>query len=448
MPQALMVGFSKNILTRLEGHVSPGSVVVLEEPDVFAKKNLGPVAAGFTSVAEVVLGAYQQSDEFLDVAIHAHERWRFEAVFPGIEYGVVAAATVAEALGLPGATRAAASVLCDKLRLREVSSAGGVRNPTCQEITGPADLESFASGRSVVIKPANRQASLGVQFLDAGADLSAAWNEMVSADEPQHVPDRRLSWRYLAEERLAGEEYSVEALVDEGQIVFQNVTKKTTVPGPYPVELAHVVPARLDDVWAEMFRTEMRKLLRAVRFGTGMVHAEWIVDDLGPALIECAGRAPGDSICDLIDLAYGSQVSVSLISLLAGRRPLEIPRQPRSGAAIRFLSPTPGQVVSIDGVPEASRLAGVEKVHVAVTAGDTVNSWRSSWDRNGFVIATAAGPEEAAMRAQEAARRIRVVTTTAPVAESPGPRSVRPSLNEREQLNRRARVLTRENRPR
>jgi len=67
--------------------------------------------------------------------------------------------------GLPGAGYGAATVLRDKEVLRKVSAAAGIANPESVPVSGPAEVAALMArwGRPVVLKPANRQASLGTQ---------------------------------------------------------------------------------------------------------------------------------------------------------------------------------------------------------------------------------------------------------------------------------------------
>ena len=62
-------------------------------------------------------------------------------------------------------------------------------------------------------READRQASLGVRFLDHVEEVDAAWQSLVTLDEPRQLPDRALTWRYMVERRMFGQEFSVEALV-------------------------------------------------------------------------------------------------------------------------------------------------------------------------------------------------------------------------------------------
>lgn len=404
-----MVGFSKAFLSRLEGLVPPGSVVVLEEPDIIAKRGLAAVASELRCVAELVSVRYHQSDGFEGPGAAAAARHRVAAIVPGLEYAVQAAATLAELLGLPGATPSAAATLRDKLRLRAVTSRAGVLNPEWQEVSCPDDVRAFAAGGPVVIKPADRQASLGVHLLDDPTLLHSAWNDMVNAQEATQVPDRPLRRRYLAERRLLGPEFSVEALVQDGRVVFDNVTGKTLLPGRYPVEVQHVVPAPVPEPVAAGLTAALRSLVAAVGFRTGVLHSEWIQTDLGPALVECAGRPPGDGIVDLVDLAYGTQMFPSVLELLAGREP-DLPRRPRGAAAIRFLTAGPGEVAGVSGVDVARKLPGVREVAVGVTPGQLLGECRSSWDRCGHVVVTAGTATGAADLAEQVAATIRIET--------------------------------------
>ncbi|MET9114448.1 ATP-grasp domain-containing protein [Streptomyces longwoodensis] len=409
--QVVFVGYNAAYLRAIDGSVPSGSVVVIEEPDIIRKRELHDAADRFDCLDRIVPASYQQSAGALDLAAELTATRPVAAVVPGLEYAVPATAALAEKLGLPGATEAAAQALRDKVRLREVSGAGGVRNPRWREVHGPAHILEFADGGPVVVKPANRQASVGVQLLDSVDEATAAeaWERTSSAAEYEQVPDRELTWRFLAEERLRGPEFSVEALVREGEVVFENVTAKTVVPGPYPVEQGHLLPAPLDPATQEAFGTAIRKLVAATGFGTGILHAEWILTDEGPTLVECAGRCPGDYLVDLIDLAYGTRVRLTLIDLLAGR-PVTLPRSAERTSAIRFLAAEPGTVTGITGLDEAQRLPGVHVAEVDVEAGQEVRPWASSWDRAGHVIATGPDADTTRRRVLDADAAIRIAT--------------------------------------
>jgi biotin carboxylase len=405
----LLVGFSKGMLGHIEGWARPGSVVVVEEPDVFRKKQADQLWRKYSCIDEVVLAPYNQSRAFVEPILAQHARSAFTCVVPGVEYAVSAAAEAAEVLDLPGATPDAACTLRDKIRLRETTTRAGLAAPEWREVTTPDQVRAFVRGGPTVLKPANRQASLGVRFLDRAEEVDAAWQSLVTVDEPRQLPDRALAWRYMVERRMFGQEFSVEALVRAGEVVFENITRKSVVAGDSPVEVGHLLPAPVGARLAQSFCTAMRALTHAIGFHTGILHAEWIAGRDGVKLVECAGRIPGDNIIELIDLAYEMRLCRTLVGLMDGQR-VELPSTAARAAAIRFLSCPPGLVTAIHGVEDAAQTPGVIEVKVAVGPGDRVRPWRSSWDRVGHVMVSADAPERADALACALAAAIRIDT--------------------------------------
>lgn len=385
----LLIGYNDGVLNALDGLWPHRSVSVVEEPDLWHGKQLAAKAARHPVFAEVRFGRYQQDEQFLDVVAATPG---ITGVAAGLEYAVEAAALAAETLGLPGAGAKAAAVLRDKLLLRQTTTAAGMPGPQFREVRSAAEVARFAADRHCVLKPAGRQASLGVVMIELGADIERAWQECTGADEGHQVANRPMRWRYLVEERLHGPEFSTECLVDAGRLRFLNVTAKRTAPGPYPVELGHVVPGDRADRW----RPAVDHLVQAVGFGTGILHAEWVLTTDGPVLIECAGRPPGDRIMDLIDLAYQVNLTDLWLRLLTGA-PVNPPAAPVGGAAVRFLTAEPGTITRIDGVDLARQRPGVCHVDVTRRPGDRIGDLKSSWDRVGSVIAVG----EKAARAEE-----------------------------------------------
>ncbi|MBI1758462.1 MAG: ATP-grasp domain-containing protein [Actinobacteria bacterium] len=420
----VMVGYSAQLMAEVDRLLPAASVLIVEEPHVIKARDVHRAAAAHPCVAGVLAAATQDEARAYALAGSVPRLPGVRAVVPTLEYGVVAAAALANAWGLPGGGVEAARVLRNKLELRRAAARRGIAQPEFAEATGPADVDALRArfdGRCV-LKPTNRQASLGVVLLGPGDDTEAAWRHTVAADEPRlrvHYADAA---QYLVEERLHGPEVSVEALFHDGVIGFLNVTAKQVLPGRYPVELGHTVPAPADEPGGAArgaLSVAMAELADAIGFSTGVLHAEWVLTGDRPHLIECAGRLPGDHIPALIDLAYGGDgLMADLFALLAGGGPRPA-RVARRGAAIRFL-PTPepdvpeAVVRSVTGTGEAERLDGVQEVVVTLVEGAPVNGVTNSWQRGGHVVAVGPTPSEAARTAERAA---------ALVAITVGPRS-------------------------
>jgi biotin carboxylase len=401
----VVVGHNARLLSALD-RAGRHRVVVVEEPDLVASKGGAAALADARCVVDVIECPYQQSDALLELRIA-----RPAAVVPGQEYAVTAAAALADRWRLPGAGPAAA-LLRDKLLLREATGRAGMSAPAWREVHSASDVATFIRRHgAAVLKPANRQASVGVHLLCPGDDVPAAWRACTDAEEPAALAHRPMCRRYMVEERLRGDEVSVEALVRAGTVLFLNATGKHVLPGARPVERGHDVPAPLPEQAPAALADSTRQLVRATGFQTGMLHAEFKLrrgrhGHAIPTLIECAGRSPGDRILTLIQHAYGFDPYVALVDLLAGS-PVRLPGGPARAAAIRFLAGPTGRLARLDGLRAARELPGVLAAAALAEAGRCVPEVTSSWDRLAFAIAGGEDPLEAALRAERALATLR-----------------------------------------
>jgi biotin carboxylase len=402
----IVVGCGLGLLGELDKMLPAGSVTVVEEPDLLDTDDLRAKAAKRACVAEIVNGPAQRHDGGSPLPPSALAG--AVAVIPSWEYSVVAAAACAEAAGVPGAGVGAARVLRDKVLLRESAAAAGLRQPLWTEPSGVDDLRAFARahGDACVLKPADRQASVGVRLIGPGDDLDAAWRSTLAADDAK---TRSVNWtpgRFLVEQRLFGAEISAEVLVADGQVIWTNVTAKAVWTGPHPVEAGHLLPAPLDEATRSRVVAANQALVDAVGFGTGALHSEWIlIDGTEPYLVECAGRLPGDAIVPLIDMSYGGSMVGDFVRVLRGERP-ERPVRAERGAAVRFVRAPEGVVRAVYGVREAGEIEGVFLAAATVAEGATVGPLASSWDRAGHVIAVGEDGPDAAGTAERAAALI------------------------------------------
>jgi biotin carboxylase len=407
----VVVGYSADLLTDLDSLVPPGSVTLVEEADVIAGRQVRERAGTVRCLGEVLAAPMQDEANAGRLVSLVSRPAGVLAVIPANDYGVIAAATLAEAWTLPGAGVAAARVFRDKALLRQVAGVAGIPQPAWREVRDPGQLDAFraAGDGTCVLKPTNRQASVGVQILGPDVDADGAWALTAGASEGTFRPGNASNAGYLAERVLRGPEMSAEVLVADHRIVFFNATAKNVLPGRHPVEMGHTVPALEDAGVGSLLEAGMQALVDATDFSAGVLHGEWILIEGVPHLVECAARLPGDYIVELISMAYDWSLLKGFLAVLSGEK-IDDVRTPVRGAAIRYLSAPPGRVAEVRGAQEAARLDGVRDVLVRVIAGDTVEPITSSWQRPGHVIATGKDASRAASAAEAALARITLET--------------------------------------
>ncbi|HEX8081791.1 MAG TPA: ATP-grasp domain-containing protein [Jatrophihabitans sp.] len=417
--QYVLVGYSGDLLTYLDLFLPADSVLVVEEPEVIRNRGAQERVADFRCVVGILAAPAQDEDSAeklpSEVSMPPHVR----AVVPAHDYAVVAAASLAQAWGRPGAGIDAARVFRDKSLLRETAGKAGIAQPEWLLACSAAEVADFRAkaGGRCVIKPTNRQSSEGVQLLGPDDDVAAAWDYALAGGGRGTVmrAEHFTHARCLVERMLDGPEMSAELLLQDGQVRFFNATLKRVLPGRHPVEMGHVVPGPDAGGVSDRLKESMCALAEAAGFSSGLMHGEWIIEDGVPQLVECAGRLPGDHIHKLIELAYDWDLLRNWFAVLQGDPPVAL-SAPVRGSAIRFLSAPPGRVHAIHGVDQARTLRGVHSVAVQVAAGDTVEAVRSSWERLGYVIATGADGAAAERVSADAQQLVTIETLLPPEA--------------------------------
>lgn len=404
-----LVGYAAAWLHESAKFMPARSLVIIEEPDVVRKRSVHAATADSALVHSVIECEYHL-DGSADRFFHEHRDLRLSAVIPVVDYAVPFAARLAERHGLPGAGYGAARALRDKRLTRMVTAAAGIPNPASVEVHGPDEVKAFMSdiGGPIVLKPANRQASIGTKIVSDLAEVDQAWIDCAQQDEGVFVPDRPMPSHMLAERFVNGTEYSVEMMISGGRPVFGAATRKFLFPGPRPVEQGHLHPADGDAELNRRLVADTARVLAAVGMDTGFAHCEWMVEDGTPYLVECAGRMAGGGIIELVQLAWDYHIVSQFVRVMQGVAvTVPPPERPSGFAACWFAGAQPGRVSDVTGVADARAMPGVNTV-IAPDAGEEIGDLRSCWDRPILVTARALTADGALAVAREAAERIGV----------------------------------------
>jgi len=407
----ILVGYSRAWLGAVARFQPDRSVIFVDEPEVVRKRAVRAQTGDSPTLRELIEWEYQL-DGMADSFVNRYPDLRPVAAVPVVEYSVPFAARLAERYRVPGAGYGAARLLRDKRLLRIATAAAGIANPRSVSVSGPDEVRAFMAelGRPIVLKPANRQASIGTKIVHEEAEVDRAWAECADQDEGVFFPDRPSPVRMLAERFVPGAEFSVEMMVRGGRPVFGAATRKFLFDGPRPIERGHLHPADIEAGLRARLLADTVRVLAAVGMDTGFVHCEWIVEDGVPHLVECAGRLPGDWIMDLVEAAWRYDVFGQYWALMRGEPLAEAPLAAPGYAAVWMAHAAAGEVESVDGVDEAKAVAGVRTCMVTVEPGERVNELRSSWDRVAVVIAEGATGSAALSSAQQAIDRITIKT--------------------------------------
>jgi hypothetical protein len=278
-------------------------------------------------------GSVASEGSFLPGVIEHAGRWREKYDVVGIyavgETLVEPTGVVADYFDLPfpglRAARACRSKYLQRWYLPDISPASVLIPPGARETVDYGSVRFPA-----VAKPATRHSSQGVCTVRDRVELSTQLNEYPAQET------------ILVEQKIAGQEYSVESLVQDGKSLYSSVTRKETtdVDSLYFVEMAHTVPAVRDDAWDAVQRANVTMLDR-LGVENGITHAEFRLDEHGEAhLIEVAARTPGDGIMVLYRLATGRRMEPEILRIALGE-PADYPEARRYARQV-YVAHRPG----------------------------------------------------------------------------------------------------------
>lgn len=362
--------------------------------------------------------AYADALPLADAGEHADPRdldwmWRLareysvEAVVADqCDYSYFAAAYVAERLGVPGPTVAAAQVATNKQLQRERLAAAGVRQPQfrlCRDLDG---VEKCASefGYPVIIKPVDNRGNFGVNRVDApGQTLEAFYEALANAH----------SRAVLVEEFIEGTMSTVEGFVfPDGTHASLVCSSKVMLGGRKRVAMELRYPGQFTTEVARRLVERNQAAIAALGYGVGPTHAEYMVTAEGePYFIEAANRGGGVLINSHIVPALTGVDTTALMldhstgSCIARRGPGGL----HGSVVLSFFGlGQEGEVAAIEGLEEARHLAGVISLRLLIGVGSQIRAIVTDAHRHGFVIAQAERIEEALQVAERAKNLVRV----------------------------------------
>jgi formate-dependent phosphoribosylglycinamide formyltransferase (GAR transformylase) len=221
---------------------------------------------------------------------------RIERVVCLWEPGVVLAARLREALGVPGMREAQAQTFRNKDLMKQKVTAAGIRTARHASAKTIAEVRDAAReiGFPVIVKPIAGAGSMDTVKAATPEELDRALAQVKSYDEVN------------VEEFIDGEEFTYDTICIDGKIVYENVcyyrpnpliARSTEWISPQTIALRDLSPP---DVRAGIALGH--EVLKALDFGTGFTHMEWFYTAKKEAVFgEIAARPPGAHTVDLMN---------------------------------------------------------------------------------------------------------------------------------------------------
>jgi biotin carboxylase len=340
-----------------------------------------------------------------------------DAVVGVDEDTAVAAAAIAESLGLPHNPVEAVRAARHKAVMRRCLAEAGVPAPRYRLHSLDEAPERAARGAPYpcVLKPTFLAASRGVIRADGESEFVSAWRRIAAILAEPEVARRggKAAREILVEEFVPGEEVALEGLLEGGRLrLLALFDKPDPLDGPYFEETIYVTPSRLPPESQERIASVASSAAAALGLVDGPIHAELRVGDEGGSarVLEIAARSIGGLCSRTLRFGTGLSLEELILRHALGATVDGIVRESHAAGVMMIPIPRGGVLEGVDGLEEARAVPNVTDVTISAHPGQTLVPLPEGSRYLGFLFARAETPDEveAALRRAHSALRFRI----------------------------------------
>jgi biotin carboxylase len=342
---------------------------------------------------------FSSPQEAVEKTLAALRGKHIDAVIAADDHTTILASMLAEKLGLPGNSLAAAEKTRNKLSLRRALAAGGMPSPKFHVAKIAEPPESYLSqiGFPVVLKPLLLSGSRGVIRANDPQEFIAAFHRIAALLQSREFFQMRsaAAKRILIESYISGIEVAVEGLLTRGELkVLAIFDKPDPLEGPFFEETIYVTPSRLPRETQRAIHIAVAQACKVLGLQHGPIHAEARLNEQGIFVIEVAARTIG-GLCSRT-LRFGTGMSLEELVLRHATEDKINGETLLAGASGVMMLPIPcsGRLHAVSGVEEALAVPNIQEVKITIQSDNLVIALPEGASYLGFMFARAETPQE------------------------------------------------------
>lgn len=293
---------------------------------------------------------------------------------------------VAQKCGLISHSFDAAMNASNKVLMRKCFREKGVPSPDFVEVT-ESEIETLSSDESVlfpkVVKPVDNMGARGCRLVRNKSEFEPALRDAVAFSR---------TGKAIVEDYMKGMEFSIDALVHEGNVTITGFADRHIFFDPYFIEMGHTMPSSVSEAVKKNVVDVFIKGVKALGLTEGVAKGDVKYTEKGAMIGEIAGRLSGGYMSGWT-YPYASGVNLTMeamkIALGLGKTlPSEI--ECNAVSHERAFISIPGVVSVIYGEDKAVASPFVKNVFFRVKEGSRVDFPRNNVEKCGNVISRCA----------------------------------------------------------
>ncbi|MFO7849932.1 MAG: ATP-grasp domain-containing protein [Spirochaetia bacterium] len=342
----------------------------------------------------------RDTEQLIEAAGDLKKKRGLDGVFTaGTDFSYTVA-KIAEVLDLPGMPPETARGASDKVLMRRIFAEKGVPAPSFVQVTPGENVREEVRELSfpLVVKPVDNMGSRGVRRIDACLELEEAAEKARSSS---------FSGNIIVEEFIEGAEFSIDALIEDGEVSITGFADRIIRFSPYFVEMGHTLPSEIEPSLQETIEGTFRDAVKALGITEGAAKGDVKWNGREAVVGEVAARLSGGYMSGwTYPYATGVDLTGAALNISVGLPAGDLTPKFREVSAERAFISIPGTVASLEEHEEVREMPGVEELFIRVARGDTVRFPTNNVEKCGNVIAVDKNREEACKTAEKAVQRV------------------------------------------
>ncbi|RDH43943.1 ATP-grasp domain-containing protein [Zooshikella ganghwensis] len=228
-----------------------------------------------------------------------HKKYHYDLIYSHKELLQETTSFISETLGVNGLNQQAVKLFRNKFEFRKLLENLGDYTVRWAKVDSQAQVSQFLNNIKgpIIVKPYDGMGSRRIRKLTENDNLNIPDNLDITNGS-----------LFIAEEYIAGKEYSAEFISIDGKHHLVGITSKTTSESPYFFEISHTFPASLPAGMLTEVCTAISAMLTQAKYDYGASHTEFKLNDSRVVLIESHTRVAGDKIPILIKESCGYDI--------------------------------------------------------------------------------------------------------------------------------------------
>ncbi|OJF75987.1 MAG: hypothetical protein BKP49_09195 [Treponema sp. CETP13] len=269
-----------------------------------------------------------------------------------------------------------------------------------------------------VVKPCDNMGGRGCRMIRSIEEFNPAIHEAIKYSRTKQA---------ILEDYMDGKEYSIDALIFNGEITITGFADRHIFYPPYFIEMGHTIPTIVSESEKLDLLTAFVNGIKALGLTYGAAKADIKLTSKGPMIGEIAGRLSGGYMSGWT-YPYASKLNVTkqAILLALGETPNELIKRriPIEGmddifevpcsltSAERAWISIPGMATKIENISKAKTIPGVRDVFPRISAGDITSFPLNNVEKAGNVISCLKNRNDASKACNEARKCIFIRLST------------------------------------